>query len=871
MEFLKILVLRGPNFWSRRTVIEVWVDLQDLKDTASNTVPGLYERLTSWLPGLIEHRCGVGERGGFLQRLRDGTYPAHMLEHVTIELENLSGTPVGFGKARETSQPGVYKVAFRYRNEQVGRACLMEARELLLAAIHDRPYDAPAAIARLREYADRVWLGPSTRSIVDAADARSIPSQRLSDGNLVQLGYGVKQHRIWTAETDRTSAIAESIASDKQLTRSLLQACGVPVPRGRLADCATDAWDAANECGLPVVVKPRDGNHGRGVFTELADQGDIERAYEAALKEGSGVIVEQFIRGNEHRLLVVGDRLVAAAAGHPVWVVGDGKSNLRELIALQIDSDPRRGIGEDFPLNRIELDAVALLDLDRQGVTPESVPEEGRRVLVQRNGNVAFDVTDSVHPEVAATAVLAVRVVGLDVAGLDLVAQDISRPLDEQGGAIVEVNAGPGLLMHLKPAEGTPRPVGEAIVESLFPGDADGRIPICCVTGTNGKTVVTRLVARMLMDAGRRVGWTCTDGWFLDRRRVERGNCADGRNARKVLLNPGVEAAVFEADAQGILNDGLGFDRCQVAVVTNLGAADHLGLNYIDTPEQMFQVKRCPVDVVLPTGTAVLNAADPAVAEMASLSAGAVTFFSIDPDLPVVAGHRAAGKRAVFVRHAHVVVADGDTETVLLPLADITLTRGGTARFQVENVLAAVGAGLAMGLPPDAIAAGLRGFGTDPLDLPGRLDVMPVAGRTVIVDDAHNTAALDALVAALEPFARVLRSIVWSVGGGRSDDDVTVQGERLGAAFDRVFLCDEAAVGSDDATRFRRLLHTAAAGGGRAVEVLVYPDRGVAIETALDRTGPGEVVVIQTDEKRVSPTVDLVRDRVALGGGAGWK
>ena len=391
-----------------------------------------------------------------------------------------------------------------------------------MAAVHDRPYDIAATIVRLKERVDDACLGPSTAAIVNAAEERGIPAHRLTDASLVQLGQGVRQHRIWTAETDQTGAIGEWISCDKNLTKTLLQACGVPIPEGRLVSGAEDAWEAAQSIGVPVVVKPRDANHGRGVFTDLSGREEIENAYQVAVNEGSGVIVERFVRGNEHRLLVVGNRMVAAARGETAWVVGDGRSTVRQLVTDQLDSDPRRGANEDFPLNFIELDdPVVAADLARQGHTRQTVPAEGQRVMVQRNGNVAFDCTDEVHPDVAVAVVLAARIVGLDVAGIDVVTTDVSRPLEEQGGAIVEVNAGPGLLMHIRPASGRPRPVGEAIVDSLFAPGENGRIPLACVTGTNGKTVVARLLAHLLRHDGRRVGMACSDGFFVDRRAIQ--------------------------------------------------------------------------------------------------------------------------------------------------------------------------------------------------------------------------------------------------------------------------------------------------------------------------------------------------------------
>lgn len=710
MEFLKVMSLRGPNIWTYRPVLEVWVDIGALEDSPSNTIPGFYERLSTWLPSLVEHRCGVGERGGFLLRVREGTWAGHILEHVTLELQNLAGMQSGFGKARETSTRGVYKVVVRSRHEEVSRASLNAARDLVMAAIEDRPFDVPATIARLRDMADSLCLGPSTACIVDAATERGIPSIRLTDGNLVQLGYGVRQRRIWTAETDQTSAIAEGIASDKDLTKNLLQSCGVPIPEGRVVDSPEDAWEAAEDIGIPVVVKPSDGNHGRGVSAELMTREEVEAAYEIALKEGTEVMVERFVRGNEHRLLVVAGRLAAATRGESVTVIGDGRSSITELIDAQLNIDPRRGTTEDYPLDLIVLDKEPAIGLEiaRQGFSPDSIPPHGKKVMIQRNGNVAYDVTDLVHPDVAAAVSLAARVVGLDVAGIDLVAEDISRPLAEQAGAIVEVNAGPGLLMHLKPASGEPRPVGMAILNSLFPAEENGRIPIVGITGSNGTGQVARIVAYLLHLSGKRVGLACSDGLFHDQRLVEKGDRANWTAARKLLLNRTAEAAVIENGSDVILGEGLAYDRCQVGVVTDLEQARHYGKFYIETQEQVFNVLRTQVDVVLPEGVAVLNGNDPLVADMASLCDGEVMFFAASPDVPDVGEHLAQGKRAVIVRDGMLVLAMGNQDILLFEVNSIALVKAG--KLQVENILAAAAVAWALDLPPDLIRAGIESF-----------------------------------------------------------------------------------------------------------------------------------------------------------------
>ena len=715
LKFLEIRYLRGPNIWTYRPVIEAVVDIGELEDFPSNTIPGFVDRLKDFLPSLIEHRCSYGERGGFLRRLEEGTWPGHILEHVSLELQNLAGMPGGFGKARQTSIRGIYKVVIRAWHEEVSRACLEAGRALVLAAIKDEPFDVSAHVERLRDMAERKLLGPSTGCIVEAATSkeRRIPAIRmLATGNLVQLGYGVRSRRIWTAETDRTSAIAETISRDKDLTKTLLQSCGVPVPEGRMVNNPADAWEAAEDIGVPVVVKPTDGNHARGVFTNLMAREEVEAAYIAAIEEGSGVIVERFVRGSEHRLLVVGGKLIAAARGETAAVIGDGKSTINELIDLQINSDPRRGAHEEFPLDVIRLseNPVALHEVMRQGFTPESVLPEGREVLVVRTGNHTCDITDQVHPSIAETASLAARIVGLDIAGVDLVCEDISQPLDAQRGAIVEVNAGPGLLMHIKPATGEARPVGRAIVEHLFPNGDDGRIPVVGVTGSYGKTTVCRLIAHLLTLSGKHTGLACSSGLYLDRRQSLKGDCAHWEAAHQILMNRAIEAAVFENGSDAILGDGLAYDRCQVGVVTNFDVERHTGRFYVETPEQVYNVLRTQIDLVLPNGAAVLNAKEPQLVEMASLCDGEVIYFALDPALPAITAHREQDKRAVIVRYSQIMLASGQGEIPLAKLQDIPLTENGQATLQVENVLAAVAAAWALGISPDILRTGIETF-----------------------------------------------------------------------------------------------------------------------------------------------------------------
>jgi cyanophycin synthetase len=861
MDIRKVLVLRGPNYWANFPVLEAWVDLGPLKDSPSDELPGFNDRLMAWLPTMIEHRCSIGERGGFFERLRRGTYQAHILEHVALELQSLAGDEVGFGRTRETAEEGVYKVALEYLEEAVGKASLDAARDLCLAAVYDKPFDVADSILRLRALAQRSRLGPSTKSIVEAALARGIPARRLNTGSLVQLGYGSRSRRILAAETDRTGAIAESIAQDKELTRTLLRAVGVPVPEGRAVESAADAWAAAEEIGLPVVVKPQFGNQGRGVATNLTTKEQVLAAYDAARQEESTIVAEQFAPGGDYRLLVVGDKVVAAARREPAQVIGDGSHTVEDLVRLA-NEDPRRGEDHATALSKIYLDAVALQVLADQGLTPTSIPANDVRVLIRRNANLstggtATDVTDLVHPDVAARAIDAARIVGLDIAGVDVVAIDISSPLESQRGVIVEVNAAPGLRMHLEPSVGKSRPVGQAVVGTLFAPGENGRIPIVAVTGVNGKTTTTRFISHILQGTGRRVGMTCTEGIFIDSRRIQTGDCSGPQSAQNILLNPAVDAAVLETARGGILRAGLGFDRCDVAVVTNIGEGDHLGLADINTLDKLARVKRTIVEALSPTGAAVLNALDPLVVEMATKSPAPVVFFSTVADHAVVAAHRASGGRAVTVRDGIVMLCEGELEIPLVRLDRVPLTHRGRILFQVENTLATVGAAWSLGLTREAIRTGLESFTPDLQHVPGRFNLLDVGGVTVIVDYGHNPSSVIALTQAMDQFPHERRTAVYTCAGDRRDCDMVRQGELLGKAFDRIILYEDHYVRGRREGEIMGLLKQGLAGAKRALEIQEIRGSVAAIEAALTSVRPGELLMIQADT--IDETVDYVR------------
>ena len=709
IKILQTTYLRGPNMWTYREVIETWLDLGVLEEWPSNRLPGFVDRLLAVLPQVAAHRCGVGTEYGFLSRLREGTWMGHVMEHVIIELLELAGMEAGFGQTRETTRSGLYRMVFKVPDETVGRTALAAGHALMQAVLNDRPFDLELHLAAIRKAIDECYLGPSTAHIVASATKRKIPHIRLNKGSLVQLGYGARQNRIWTAETDLTSAIAEGIAGNKHMTKRLLSSCGIPTPDGVVVHSPEEAWAEAQEIGVPVVVKPRDGNRGRGVMLNLRTEEEIVAAYHVARPEDIDVIVERYIEGHEHRVLVVGGKVIAIARGESVWVTGDGKSTVEQLVDAQVNSDPRRGNADIHPLETLvpRKNSVILANLQRQGLGVDDIPADGRRVLIVANGNHAIDCTDQIHPEVAHACTLAARVIGLDIAGIDLVCEDIGQPLESQRGAIIEVNAGPGLLMHLKPAQGKPQPVGDAIVGHLFPEDEDGRIPIVGVAGSQHTTQIARLVAWLLQLSGHQVGLACRDGLFVGPRQLEKADAAHWEPGRRLLINRNVEAAVFENGPMSLLTEGLAYDRCQIGIVTDSLPVPGLDEQLMTEPEHRFKIMRTQVDVVLPSGTAVLNATDPTVLEMAPLCDGDVVLYAADGQHEALLAHRESGGRAVYLRDGVVMKAEGSHSADLVDLAALPEP---VRTLPPDVLLAAVGAALALALDTDTLLTGLATF-----------------------------------------------------------------------------------------------------------------------------------------------------------------
>ena len=860
MQITRIRALRGPNIWTRSTAVEAIVQC-DAAERDIRLLPGFEDRLRARFPRIGALRPeGAGQPVSL----------ADVLEAAALSLQALAGCPVTFSRSHATVEEGTYQVVVEYTEEAVGLQAMEQAEKLVQAALADTPFDADAVIPQLRELDEDERIGPSTGAIVDAAVARGIPVRRLTSGSLVQLGWGSKARRIQAAELDTTSAVAESIAQDKDLTKRLLHAAGVPVPLGRPVADVEDAWKVAEEVGLPVVVKPQDGNQGKGVTVNITTRAQLEAAYATAQSYSDEVMVERFLPGHDFRLLVVGNQLVAAARREPPQVLGDGVHTIAQLVDI-VNQDPRRGSGHGTALTKIRLDDIAIARIAAEGLTPDSVPAQGQRVVLRNNANLstggsATDVTDDVHPEVAARAIEAAQTIGLHICGVDVICESILRPLEEQNGGIVEVNAAPGLRMHLAPSFGRPRAVGVPMADALFPPGEDGRVPLVAVTGTNGKTTTTRLIAHLFTAHGWRTAMTNTDGVYVNGRQIDSGDCSGPKSARNVLLHPEVDAAVFETARGGILREGLGFDRCQVAVVTNIGAGDHLGLNYITTVEDLAVLKRVIVQNVATTGYAVLNATDPIVAAMTSSCPGKIIFFASDRHHPVMATHRAQGHRTVYVDGDSIVASEGSWRETI-HLRDVPITRNGKIGFQVENVMASVAAAWGAGLPWQTIRRGLSGFVNDSDNAPGRFNVMDFKGATVIADYGHNPDAMRALVQAVEALPAKRRSVVISGAGDRRDEDIREQTVILGAAFEDVILYQDAAQRGRGDGEVMALLREGLADAVRTQHVEEIRGEFIAIDAALDRLQPGDLCLVLVDQ--VEEALAHLARRCAEAGVAG--
>ncbi len=902
LQILETRVLRGPNYWAREPVIRMLVDLGVLEQYPSNKLPNFTDALVALLPTLEDHACSLGRRGGFISRLRDGTWVGHIAEHVALEFQNLAGTDVRHGKTRSAGTPGQYNCIFEYREEQVG----LEAGKMAVALVNhlvapDDPavfFDFAPELERLIRLAERQAFGPSTQALIDEAVSRDIPFIRLDRHSLVQFGHGVHQQRIRATMTSQTSAIGVDIASDKSLTNRLLDSAGLPVPRSEVVGTEEETVAAAARMGFPCVVKPLDGNHGRGVHLDLRSEDAVRAAFRGALAESrSGdLVVESYVAGNDYRCLVIGGKVAAIAERVPASVTGDGEHTVRQLVDLA-NLDPRRGIGHEKVLTRIKLDEAAEALVRAQGLELDGVPPAGSWIKLALTGNMStggtsIDRTIEAHPDNVEIAETAARIIGLDVAGIDFICPDIATPVRETGGAIVEVNAAPGFRMHTHPTEGEPQYVARPVIDSLFPAGSAARIPIIAVTGTNGKTTTVRMISHILKLMGRRVGMTSTDGIVVDNRLVKKGDMSGPKSAMTVLQNPTVDTAVFEVARGGILREGLGYDRNDVAVVTNV-AGDHLGLGGITTIGQLANVKGVVVEAVPRSGTAVLNADDSHVYRMGRHCAGRVVLFSMsttkgEDGFDRVDGHTGRGGAAFCLE------ASAEGELIVLKLGPRTMpvlythlipaTFGGRARMNVANALAAAAGAWSAGAHLHDIRQGLRTFTTSFFQAPGRLNLLDVGGVRVVIDYCHNVDGMRQLADFVERMmsepvtkagrlgtskagARSGRAIgVLGIPGDRRDEDQRAYGAIAATAFDEIIVREDKNLrgrtpGETATNVIEGVRSTRTAGTGRVTRAEKVLDEMTAVRTALRRAIPGDLIVCCVDD-----AIGVYREAMAATG-----
>jgi cyanophycin synthetase len=876
LKIVETQIFRGPNYWSYDPCVRLLVDLGALEEWPSNTIPGFVEGLLSMLPGVGQHSCSLGKRGGFRERLEEGTWLGHVAEHVAIELQRESGAQVYRGKTRGAGEPGRYNVIYGYWEERVG----LEAGKLAVRLVNhlvapQEGFDFLAELERLILLAERRAFGPSTQAILDEAASRDIPFIRLNEQSLLQLGWGKYQQRIRATMTSKTSSLAVDIAGDKDMTRRLLAAAGLPVPRGEIVRTEEDAVNAAKRVGFPVVTKPLDGNHGRGVALDLRTDRDVRQGFKRALRESRGglAVVESFVTGSDYRVLVVGGKMVAVAERVPAHVVGDGEHTVAELVEIT-NEDPRRGIGHEKVLTKIKVDEAAVALVKKQGFAMDDVPPEDAFVKLVSTGNmstggISIDRTWEAHEENVEIAEEAARVVGLDVAGIDFLAPDITQPVRETGGAIVEVNAAPGFRMHTHPTEGEPQYVAKEVVDLLFPPGTPARIPIVAVTGSNGKTTTVRMIAHIFKGMGRSVGFTTTDGIYIDERLVKRADASGPKSAQMVLQNPRIDLAVFETARGGILREGLGYGKNDVAVVLNV-TGDHLGLKGIDTLEQLAAVKQVIVEAVPKTGWAVLNADDPLVVEMRKACSGSIILFSMQEKNELIDRWVRRGRKAVVLEKGplgeKMVIKDGRRTMPLAWIHTLPATFEGRARMMVQNAMAAAAAAHAAGAHLHDIRQGLRSFTTSIYQAPGRLNVFDLDGVKVVIDYAHNPAGLEMLGEFVERLAQDppkggrphpatgparLRVAVVATAGDRRDDDMRQLGRVAARYFDDVIIREDRHPRGRPRGQTAELIaegvQEAMAQGARAGNVEVVLDEMDAIRRAIDRSRPGDLVVLCVD------------------------
>ncbi|MCC6816350.1 MAG: cyanophycin synthetase [Saprospiraceae bacterium] len=852
MKIREINTMRGPNYWSvrRHKLIVMVLDLEEIEARPSNSIPGFLDRLKTLLPGMYEHRCSVGTPGGFYQRVEEGTWMGHVIEHIALEIQSLAGMEVGFGRTRSYGEDGVYHVVFDYIEEKVGQYAARASVRICEALIEGIPYSLVEDIQEMRELREANRLGPSTGSIIEEAEARGIPWIRLNKYSLCQLGYGRNQKRVQATVTSQTSSIGVEIAGDKEDTKYLLQQAEIPVPKGEIIRTQSGLEDAVRSLKYPLVIKPIDGNHGRGVTTNIENWEQANAAMDNAKRISNSVIVEQYITGDDYRILVINYKMVAAAKRLAAQVIGNGKSNIKELIEIT-NADPRRGYGHEKVLTSISIDSITHKQLEAQNLTLDSIPDKDQTVILKDTANLStggtsIDVTDIVHPSIVFMAERISRVVGLDICGIDFITKDISRPVEETRGAVIEVNAGPGFRMHLAPAEGLPRNVAAPVIDMLYPPGSLSRIPIVAVTGTNGKTTTTRLMAHLSKLMGYTVGYTTTDGIYIQNHLMMSGDCSGPGSAEFVLKDPTVNFAVLETARGGILRAGLGFKNCDIAIVTNI-APDHLGLKGIHTVEQLAKVKGVVVESVLPSGYAILNADDDLVYDMRKEAKCNIALFSMDEHNPRIKKIMQAGGLSAIYENGFITICKGEWKLRVIKAVNVPLTYGGKAAFMIQNVLPVALAGYIRGFELQDIRSALESFIPSPAQTPGRLNLFNFKNFDVLLDYAHNPAGLNALkklTDKMDGYPKV--GIIAGIGDRRQEDNEGI-GYVASTMFDEIIIRQDKNLRGRSEKEIIDMLMAGILAHDPHKKVTLYGTEREAITSAIEGALKGSLIIICSD------------------------
>jgi len=863
MKILKIQALRGPNIWSvkRKKLIQMRLDLEEMEQFPSNKIDGFKERLETLFPTMIEHRCSEGVRGGFFSRLERGTWMGHIIEHIALEIQTLSGMDTGFGRTRETKTPGVYNVVFSYTEENVGLFAAESAVAIAQSLITGAEYDLESDLQNMREIREKVRLGPSTGSIVEEAVARDIPWIRLGTNSLVQLGYGINQMRFQATMTCKTSNIAVNIAGNKEQTKRMLDQSSIPVASGSICSDNEELEATIKNIGYPIVIKPLDGNHGKGASINVTNWEDAQSGLIFAKEYSKRVIVEKFITGFDFRILVIDNKLVAAAKRVPANVVGNGKDTIQELLDL-VNSDPRRGFGHENVLTKIDIDRDTLDLLDRLEYTLETIPRNGETVYLKSTANLStggtsVDVTDMMHPENIFLAERISRIIGLDICGVDIMAENLTQPLKENGGVILEVNAAPGFRMHLAPSEGLPRNVAAPVIEMLYPPGKPSRIPIIAVTGTNGKTTTTRLIAHIVKNNGYKVGFTTSDGIYIQNHMMEKGDTTGPVSAEYILRDPTVEFAVLETARGGILRAGLGFSRCDIAVITNI-QEDHLGLSDIHTLDDLAKVKSTVARSVKKDGWAILNADDEYSVKIAADLTCNVAYFSMDEENPLIQKMCKEGRIVAVYENGFITVKKGEWKIRIERATHVPLTLGGKAKFMISNVLAATLASYLWGFKTEDISMSLQTFIPSAAQTPGRMNIFEFKKFKVLIDFAHNPAGYRGIEDYLDSVDATKKIGIIAGVGDRRDEDIRECATIAARMFDHIIIRQEKYLRGRTEEEIIELILEGITSTGRNLTYEIIPKETEAIKHAINSAEEGSFITALSDV--VTNAIDIVQE-----------